>query len=252
MALFVARLPFEWTSGDLSKLVTPFGEVTRCDVPPRKGYGFVNFQNREDAERCIRDLDGTTQDFGRIAVEWSKGGERGGPSGRGCFRCGREGHFARECPEINGGSSSSGRYDDRYGGDRDSSSRRYDDDRYSSRDRSYDDRDRERHSSRDRYDDRSSSRRDERDDRDDRDRRSSRDRCDDRDRESSSRRYDDRDRRDDRRYDDRDRTRDRCVTLYGGKVIVADVKEHFDADRIYLADNTMLTALPDGFSERVF
>eukprot|EP00727_Mastigamoeba_balamuthi_P009043 m51a1_g4761 putative rna-binding region rnp-1 domain-containing protein (227) ;mRNA; r:436708-437737 len=165
MALFVARLPFEFTSGDLAKIVDKYGEVTRCDVPPRKGFGFVNFKNKDDAERCIRELDGTTLDFGRIAVEWAKGGgdrgARGGPTGRGCFKCGKEGHFARECPEGGYGgappmmssgpyggrggyeeSGSSGRgYDDR---ERSSSSRRYEDSGSGSR--GYDDRDRERSS----------------------------------------------------------------------------------------------------------
>lgn len=73
------------------------------------GYGFVEFEDRRDAEDALRATDGMRFCGTRIIVEWAKGTrdrsdrDRGSRSNE-CFKCHREGHWARECP--NSGSSS--------------------------------------------------------------------------------------------------------------------------------------------------
>eukprot|EP00005_Dracoamoeba_jomungandri_P003052 CAMPEP_0174260556 /NCGR_PEP_ID=MMETSP0439-20130205/9928_1 /TAXON_ID=0 /ORGANISM="Stereomyxa ramosa, Strain Chinc5" /LENGTH=181 /DNA_ID=CAMNT_0015344819 /DNA_START=17 /DNA_END=563 /DNA_ORIENTATION=- len=56
MALFVGRLPPQAESRDLEDLFYKFGRISRCDV--LKGYGFVEFEDRRDAEEALQDLDG--------------------------------------------------------------------------------------------------------------------------------------------------------------------------------------------------
>ncbi|XP_057979243.1 glycine-rich RNA-binding protein RZ1C isoform X2 [Malania oleifera] len=127
-----------------------------------RGFGFITFADRRGMEDAIREMHG--REFGDRVISVNKaqpkmGGEDldhgygggyssgsrgsygGGDRSVGqdeCFKCGRPGHWARECPSAGsgrGGSvqfSSRSRYGgaggrgDRYGGERD----RYIDDRY--------------------------------------------------------------------------------------------------------------------------
>ncbi|KAJ3222275.1 hypothetical protein HDU81_010007, partial [Chytriomyces hyalinus] len=169
-------------AAELEDIFNKFGKVSRLDVKRGQQYnfGFVEFEDPKDAQDAQRDIDGKElSDGSRVVVEFAKGGARAGGRDRDrnsneCFKCGKEGHFARDCREGGGG--------DRYGGgrggyDRDRRSpprrrysrspprRRYDDDRRrDDRDRSpvgrRDDRDR---SPPPRREDRSPPRRDERD-----------------------------------------------------------------------------------------
>jgi len=99
--LFVGRLASDTRSRDLEDLFYKFGKITRCDVK-RGGFGFVEFDNKRDAEDAIRELDGTSLLGRHIAVEWAKGPRRGSDSsstrdGDACFKCGESGHWARDC-----------------------------------------------------------------------------------------------------------------------------------------------------------
>jgi RNA recognition motif-containing protein len=66
--LFVGNLPFTTSSPELEELFTPFGTVSRAqvitdrDTGRSRGFGFVEMDSEEDAQKAIDSLDGT--DFG--------------------------------------------------------------------------------------------------------------------------------------------------------------------------------------------
>lgn len=109
------------------------------------GFAFIEFEDERDASDAIKYLDGTKFLGLNITVERTKGERRAttnpdGSRSRECFKCGRVGHYAREC-RSGGGSDRRGgvdRYErrdryDRRGGDRRDYDRR---DRYERRSRS--------------------------------------------------------------------------------------------------------------------
>lgn len=154
MALFVGRLPRDCRPRELEDLFHKYGRITRCDVK-RGGYGFVEYEDPRDAEDAIKALDGVRFLGDRIVVEWARGAKKS--SSEECFKCGKTGHWARNCPLL-GGAPASGVRDrdrdrerdrgDRQGGDRYSRDRHND---YERRDR---DRPRSRSRSRSRDNDR--------------------------------------------------------------------------------------------------
>lgn len=159
---FIGGLSWSTTDDGLKDAFGKFGRLTETKVVvdkftgKSKGFGFVTFDEKQAMEDAIEEMHGISIDGRSITVDKAQpqnnsrdrdGGrdydrDRGGRSsggGRGsgggeCFKCGKPGHFARECHSDDG--SRGGRYggrDDRYGGGGGGGGR-YDSDR--SRDRS--------------------------------------------------------------------------------------------------------------------
>ncbi|KAF3956446.1 hypothetical protein CMV_018426 [Castanea mollissima] len=185
--IFVGGLAWETTEKQLEDAFTRYGKILESlvmvdrDTGRPRGFGFITFADRRAMDEAIRDMDGRELDGQVISVNKAKpklGGQgpgydydrdhmsggrdsyRGGDRSAGrtdCFKCGRPGHFARECPSDDGGrggrvsSHSSfggaGGHGDRFGADRFDD--RYDGGRYGDRDR-VDSRD-DRYGNRDRY-----------------------------------------------------------------------------------------------------
>lgn len=73
----VTNLSEDTREADLHELFRPFGQITRVYVAIdqktglSRGFGFVNFANREDAERAINKLNGYGYDNLILRVEWA-------------------------------------------------------------------------------------------------------------------------------------------------------------------------------------
>ncbi|KAH6801709.1 RNA-binding family protein with retrovirus zinc finger-like domain-containing protein [Perilla frutescens var. hirtella] len=189
--IFVGGLSWDVTDRQLETAFSRFGKIVHCqvvlerDTGRPRGFGFLTFADRRAMDDAIRDMHGRElgdrvisvnkaqpkggEDHGPGYGSYSGGGRGGGYGGRDrptgqddCFKCGRPGHWARDCPSVGGGrgarpfspprskyAGASARVDrypdvrDRYMDDK------YDRGRYDDRDR-YDIRD-DRYGSRDRY-----------------------------------------------------------------------------------------------------
>ncbi|KAF4370978.1 hypothetical protein CsatB_016811 [Cannabis sativa] len=140
--VFVGGLAWETTERQLQDAFTRYGKILECVVVadretgrPR-GFGFVTFADHRAMGDAISDMNGRELDGRVISVNKAKpklgdvdagleydrdyvpGGRRpGGRSGSGsdCFKCGRPGHFARECPL---GGDVGGRFSSQFGSGR--------------------------------------------------------------------------------------------------------------------------------------
>lgn len=73
--LFVGNLPFAMTDDQFTGLFSPFGTVVSANIVKdkfsqrSKGFGFVEFENEEDAAKAMQALDGSEQNGRNIAVK---------------------------------------------------------------------------------------------------------------------------------------------------------------------------------------
>ncbi|KAL3515574.1 hypothetical protein ACH5RR_022476 [Cinchona calisaya] len=139
---FIGNLSWETSDRVLKSAFEKFGHLIEAKVVVDKfsgrsrGFGFVTFDEKEAMEEAIlamngMDLDGRhitvdkagdrdnnrprDRDNGRDRDRRDYGGGRGSGGGE-CFKCGKPGHFARECPDEGARGSRYGGRDDRYGG----------------------------------------------------------------------------------------------------------------------------------------
>merc|ERR1712230_39764 len=89
------------TRDDLKDLFRKFGKIREISL--KKGYAFVEFYDRHDADDAIEKMDGEKIDGGnRLVVERagerkSRRSSRGPQANDKCFKCGDRGHWANEC-----------------------------------------------------------------------------------------------------------------------------------------------------------
>ncbi|KAK2510339.1 hypothetical protein Q9233_017843, partial [Columba guinea] len=97
--LHVGNISPACTNMELRAKFEEYGPVIECDIV--KDYAFVHMERAEDAVEAIRGLDNTEFQGKRMRVQLSTSRLRTAPGmgdKSGCYRCGKEGHWSKECP----------------------------------------------------------------------------------------------------------------------------------------------------------
>ncbi|KAL5475402.1 hypothetical protein EMCRGX_G025211 [Ephydatia muelleri] len=73
--LFVGRLPRNTRSRDMEDIFYRYGKMTRCDIKQglKMAYGFIEYEDKRDAEDAIRGEHGRDFMGTKIVVEWARG-----------------------------------------------------------------------------------------------------------------------------------------------------------------------------------
>jgi len=116
--IFVGNLTDTTRAPEVRELFQKYGTVVECDIV--RNYGFVHLDCIGDVQDVIKELNGRVVDGQPLKVQVSTSHVRPKP-GMGdpeqCYRCGRSGHWSKECPRLYGGdrgmSGGGGMYRDR-------------------------------------------------------------------------------------------------------------------------------------------
>ncbi|XP_076144729.1 RNA-binding protein 4.1 isoform X1 [Alosa pseudoharengus] len=103
--LHVGNISSSCTNQELRAKFEEYGPVVECDIV--KDYAFVHMERVEDAMEAISGLDNTAFQGKLMSVKLSTSRLRTVPGmgeRTGCYRCGQEGHWSKECPLDQNGS----------------------------------------------------------------------------------------------------------------------------------------------------
>ncbi|CAG2110545.1 unnamed protein product, partial [Medioppia subpectinata] len=97
--IYIGNMPEDCKLDQLCQLFGKYGRVEECDIV--KNYGFVHMSSDEETKKAIEELNGFEFMGKKLSVEVSRSKVRTKPGMGGksqCYRCGKSGHWSKECP----------------------------------------------------------------------------------------------------------------------------------------------------------